>query len=70
MKRTQPTCSVAVGDLVLIQNELTQPAKWPLARVNAIHPGSDGITRVVDLRTATTTLRRPLTKVVSLDPAK
>ena len=57
---------VAVGDLVLIRSELTPPAKWPLARVTAIHPGSDGITRVVDLRTATTTLRRPIVKVVRL----
>ena len=35
-------------DLVLIRNELTPPAKWPPARVIAIHPGRDRITRVVD----------------------
>ena len=38
---------VAVGDIVLIRNELTAPSKWSLARDTAIHPGSDSITRVV-----------------------
>ena len=50
-KRRKHQRPVAVGDLVLIRSELTPPAKWPLARVAAIHPGSDGITRVVDLST-------------------
>ena len=68
LKWTQQKCPVAVGDLVLIRNELTPPAKWPLARVTAIHPGGDGITRVVDLRTATTTFRHPVAKVVRLHP--
>ena len=48
---------------MLIRSELTPPAKWPLARVTIIHPGRDGITRVVDLRRGTTTLRRPIAKV-------
>ena len=67
-RQQHPT--VDVGNLVLIRSELTPPAKWPIARVTAIHPGSDGITRVVDLRTATTTLRRPIAKVVRLHPAE
>ena len=67
-KWRQPHPSVPVADLVLIRNELTPPAKWPLARFITIHPGSDGITRVVDLRTATTTLRRPIAKVIRLQP--
>ena len=60
---------VNVGDLVLLRSQLTPPAKWPFARVTAIHPGSDGITRVVDLRTAITTLRRPTAKIIHLYPA-
>ena len=69
-KWRQPQSSVGVVDLVLIRNELTPPAKWPIARITAIHPGSDGLTRVVDLRTATTTLCRPIAKVVRLHPAE
>ena len=52
-KWRQPQHPVAVDDLVLVRSEHTPPAKWPLARVTAIFPGSDGLTRVVDLRTAT-----------------
>ena len=70
MKWRQPQPPITVGEIVLVRNELTPPAKWPIARITAIHPGSDGITRVVDLRTATTTLRRPITKVVRLHPAE
>ena len=60
--------AVTVGDLVLIRSELTPPAKWPPARVTATHPGNDGITRVVDLRTTTTTLHRPIAEVVRIHP--
>ena len=38
-----------VGDIVLISDETTPPAKWPLARLNKFYKGSDGFTRVVDL---------------------
>ena len=69
-KWRQQHLPVDVGDLVLIRSELTPPAKWSIARITAIHPGSDGITRVVDLRTVTTTLRRPIAKVVRLHPAE
>ena len=57
---------VREGDLVLIVEDLLPPNKWPLARVEQCHPGQDGLTRVLTLRTATTTLKRPLVKVVPL----
>ena len=68
MKWRQPQPPVTVGELVLVRNELTPPAKWPIARISAIHPGRNGFTRVVDLHTASTTLRRPIAKVVRLQP--
>ena len=37
-KWRQQHCPVAMGDLVLIRNELTPQIKWPLARATAIHP--------------------------------
>ena len=49
-----------------MSDDLLPPTKWPLARVEQYHPGLDGLTRVVRLRTATTTLQRPLVKVVQL----
>ena len=57
---------IKVGDVVLIRREITAPCRWPLARVIACHAGSDGLTRVCDLRTSTTTLRRPIVKMVKL----
>ncbi|CAB0030831.1 unnamed protein product, partial [Trichogramma brassicae] len=50
------------GELVLITDDLQPPQRWPLARVEQLHPGADGLTRVVTLRTANTSLKRPITK--------
>ncbi|XP_011858553.1 PREDICTED: uncharacterized protein LOC105556088 [Vollenhovia emeryi] len=55
-----------VGQLCLVRSETTSPAKWPLARITAIHPGDDGRVRVVTVTTATATLKRPLTKIILL----
>ncbi|XP_015127131.1 uncharacterized protein LOC107048476 [Diachasma alloeum] len=61
-----PTHQIRIGSLVLLTDERFPPAKWPLARVTALHPGSDGLTRVVTIRTAQTTLTRPIAKHVLL----
>ncbi|XP_029172208.1 uncharacterized protein LOC114941390 [Nylanderia fulva] len=55
-----------VGDLCLVRSEITPPSRWPLARILRLHPGDDGITRVVTIRTATSELVRPLVKLVFL----
>ena len=52
-----PTRNFQVGDLVLV------PGKWPLARVQKIHLGKDGIVRVVTIKTLSGTYKRPVTKV-------
>ncbi|XP_028982447.1 uncharacterized protein LOC107045292 [Diachasma alloeum] len=61
-----PTHQIRIGSLVLLTDERFPPAKWPLARVTALHPGSDGLTRVVTIRTAQTTLTRSIAKLVLL----
>ncbi|XP_077270149.1 uncharacterized protein LOC143901598 [Temnothorax americanus] len=58
--------NVKVGSIVLLTDERSPPCKWPLARVTALHPGKDGLTRVVTLKTATTTLTRPSAKLAIL----
>ncbi|XP_070522400.1 uncharacterized protein [Cardiocondyla obscurior] len=55
-----------IGALVLITDERLPPCKWPLARIIALHPGHDGLTQVVTLKTATTTLIRPVVKLAIL----
>lgn len=58
--------NLKVNDLVLLKNNLLPPAKWELARIVATHPGNDGLVRVVTLRTAKTTLKRPITQICPL----
>lgn len=41
-----------INDLVMIKNENLPSTKWQLARIMAKHPGADGKTRVVTVKTA------------------
>ncbi|XP_076660879.1 uncharacterized protein LOC143364366 [Halictus rubicundus] len=52
--------AIALGQLVLIRNPTIPPCKWDLGRVIELHPGDDGHIRVVTIRTATSTFKRPL----------
>lgn len=65
-KWTRSEVSPKIGDLCLVRTEITLPIRWPLARITALHPGDDGVTRVVTVRTASSTLTRPLTKIIPL----
>jgi len=60
-----------VGDMVLIKQDNLPPLKWKLGRVTIIHPGADGITRVVTVKTADGDLIRPVVKLclLPIDPA-
>lgn len=42
---------VEVGKLVMLREENITPLRWPLGRIENVYPGSDGIIRVVDVRT-------------------
>lgn len=61
-----PSHNIKIGSMVLLTDERYPPSKWPLARVTAIHPGSDGLVRVVTIKTALTTLDRPITELALL----
>lgn len=65
-KWRHPSHEIRVGSLVLITDERLPPSRWPLARVTELHPGSDGLTRVVTLRTASSTFKRPIAKLAIL----
>ena len=41
-----------VGSVTLIRDENTPRLMWPLAVVTRLHPGSDGVVRTAELRTA------------------
>ncbi|XP_029171330.1 uncharacterized protein LOC114940747 [Nylanderia fulva] len=57
------------GTLVLLKDELRPPSKWALGRVHEVHPGVDGLVRVVSIDTATSRLTRPITKICPLPVA-
>lgn len=63
-RKEQP--SVKVGTLVLLRNATLPPCKWELGRVTQCHPGSDGLVRVVSVRTATSEFKRPIVKLCVL----
>ena len=62
--------SLEIGDIVLISDtnplEKSFPGSWPLGVVTSIHPGTDNLVRVVEVRTATSTYTRPVAKLVLL----
>nr|XP_012232072.1 PREDICTED: uncharacterized protein LOC105677797 [Linepithema humile] len=64
-----PTTRPDLGSLCLIRSELTPPSRWPLARIIQLHPGDDGVVRVVTVRTSSSQYVRPLTKIVMLPGA-
>ena len=47
---------IKVGSMVLLTDERSTSSKLPLARVTQLHPGTENLTRVVTLKTATTQL--------------
>lgn len=61
---------LAVGDLVLLQEDNVPPLSWRLGRVVRLFPGSDGISRVADVNTTRGCVRRPLTRLCPLPTAE
>lgn len=57
-----------VGDYVLLVEPNLERGSWRHGVVSATLPGSDGRIRVVDVRTRTGLLRRPVTRVALLAP--
>ncbi|XP_062541281.1 uncharacterized protein LOC134209304 [Armigeres subalbatus] len=57
---------ICPGRLVVISDEFQHPTRWPLGRIEAVHPGPDGLVRVVTLRTSRGNIVRPITKICLL----
>ena len=55
-----------VGQLVLIRNPNLPPSNWERGRIVECHPGDDGLTRVVTIKTAQSQYKRPLSKICFL----
>ncbi|XP_037904704.1 uncharacterized protein LOC119647693 [Hermetia illucens] len=57
---------INVDDLVLIKCENQPTGRWPLERIVVVHPGRDGQTRVVTLKTENNIFKRPISKICPL----
>ncbi|XP_058817515.1 uncharacterized protein LOC131680822 [Topomyia yanbarensis] len=58
--------SIRPGQLAVVLDDFQAPLKWPLARIVNLHPGQDGLVRVVTLRTAKGIIQRPVVKICLL----
>ncbi|XP_059053098.1 uncharacterized protein LOC131847536 isoform X2 [Achroia grisella] len=58
--------NLVLGTLVLIKDKLLPPLLWSLGRVVQVYPGSDGVTRVVEVKTKNGTIRRAFNNVCPL----
>ena len=63
-KRSQP--NLQAGDIVVLKEDKTFSCHWPLARILHTYPGKDGLVRVAQIRTETSTFKRPVTKLALL----
>lgn len=57
---------VRKGMLVILKQDNVPPQQWRLGRIVDTHPGKDGVTRVVTVRTSSGEYRRPTTQVAVL----
>lgn len=65
-KWREPQNNLAIGDVVLIKEDRQPPQQWLLGRVNAVHPGKDGLVRNVTLRSAGKIFQRAAQGLVKL----
>ena len=59
--------NLKVGDLVLVMDENAPRGLWPLGLIQEVSVGRDGLVRSARLKTVTSVLSRPITKLVSLE---
>ena len=61
---------VSVGDVVIVKSDDKNRGNWPLAIVQRIFPGKDGVVRAVELKTSKGTLERPVQHLYPMELAK
>lgn len=59
--------NINVGELVYVTSENTPPLSWPIAKIVELHPGKDGVVRVVTIQNSNKTkMKRPVSKLVKI----
>ncbi|XP_055585295.1 uncharacterized protein LOC129738138 [Uranotaenia lowii] len=65
-KRWKPAVSIKENSLVIIKDDRVSPCRWKMGRIVELHPGDDGVVRVVTLRTDSGLKIRPVEKLCLL----
>ncbi|XP_065193035.1 uncharacterized protein LOC135824232 [Sycon ciliatum] len=66
-KWNRQTKQLVVNDIVIIADDNAPRGSWLKGVVSAVHPGRDGVVRVVDVKTASgSVFRRPAAKICDL----
>lgn len=65
-KWNETSKNISVGTVVVVKTDNSPPLHWPLAVIQEVHAGKDGIVRNVTLRTNKGTFTRPVVKVCPL----
>ena len=66
-KWTEESKNIKVCDIVLISDETLPPSKWPIGRILQTFPGPDDLTRVIEVKTCTSKLIRPINKLILIN---
>lgn len=56
----------SIGELVLVKDDLLPPQQWSLGHIVELHPGNDGLVRIVSVRYKSGIKKRPLNKLCQL----
>ena len=61
-----PKRNIKVGDIVIIKDENSPPALWPLGEVISVEADKNGLVRVASIQTQKSTFIRPIHKLIYL----
>ena len=64
----KPTRNISIGDIVVLHDGGMVPIQWPLGKVLKASTGSDGLVRVIEVKTQSGIFTRPVHKIVLLLP--
>lgn len=65
-KRYKERTDIKEGQMVMMHIDNQPALQWPIARIIAIHPGKDGVTRVATVKTSKGIYQRPVNKLALL----
>ncbi|XP_062557415.1 uncharacterized protein LOC134222287 [Armigeres subalbatus] len=57
---------IRIGSVVILREDNIPPLQWPLARIVEVHPGADGVVRVVTVYTSKGTYKRQVNRICPL----